>query len=230
MTFFRSSGRCSGRSAPATAPTVVVSEERADPGRPARHGPGGRDDAVVSRSWTAGSVHCRSGDGRPYLAVFVLTHADQDHCRGFADLLEAGDDRGAVGDAAAVAGVRGRRRAVSCVRTRRHSRRNRPPGPGDEGPRPPAASTRVAVTASWSSATTPTRNKHAYAELPIGTWPTPGDSVTTLDGDGFRGPVRGVHPRAVQGRLRRGPQRDIAGDAGHADRARRPGRQGAAVR
>jgi beta-lactamase superfamily II metal-dependent hydrolase len=28
-------------------------------------------------------------DGRPYLAVFVLTHADQDHCRGFADLLEA---------------------------------------------------------------------------------------------------------------------------------------------
>jgi beta-lactamase superfamily II metal-dependent hydrolase len=28
-------------------------------------------------------------NGRPYLAVFVLTHADQDHCRGFADLLEA---------------------------------------------------------------------------------------------------------------------------------------------
>lgn len=26
-------------------------------------------------------------DGKPYLAVFVLTHADQDHCRGFADLL-----------------------------------------------------------------------------------------------------------------------------------------------
>lgn len=26
-------------------------------------------------------------DGRPYLAVFVLTHADQDHCRGFQDLL-----------------------------------------------------------------------------------------------------------------------------------------------
>ncbi|WP_432991036.1 hypothetical protein [Dactylosporangium sp. CA-233914] len=26
-------------------------------------------------------------DGEPYLAVFVLTHADQDHCRGFADLL-----------------------------------------------------------------------------------------------------------------------------------------------
>ncbi|KQS54530.1 hypothetical protein ASG36_20745 [Geodermatophilus sp. Leaf369] len=26
-------------------------------------------------------------DGRPYLAVFVLTHADKDHCAGFADLL-----------------------------------------------------------------------------------------------------------------------------------------------
>lgn len=27
-------------------------------------------------------------DGRPYLAVFVLTHPDQDHCRGFKTLLE----------------------------------------------------------------------------------------------------------------------------------------------
>lgn len=26
-------------------------------------------------------------DGKPYLAVFVLTHPDQDHCRGFAELL-----------------------------------------------------------------------------------------------------------------------------------------------
>src|SRR5581483_11302937 len=27
-------------------------------------------------------------DGRPYLSVFLLTHPDQDHCRGFADLLD----------------------------------------------------------------------------------------------------------------------------------------------
>lgn len=27
-------------------------------------------------------------DGEPYLAVFALTHPDQDHCRGFADVLE----------------------------------------------------------------------------------------------------------------------------------------------
>lgn len=28
------------------------------------------------------------GDGEPYLAAFVLTHPDQDHCRGFAALLD----------------------------------------------------------------------------------------------------------------------------------------------
>lgn len=28
-------------------------------------------------------------DGKPYLAVFALTHADKDHCLGFADLLSA---------------------------------------------------------------------------------------------------------------------------------------------
>jgi hypothetical protein len=28
-------------------------------------------------------------DGAPYLSVFALTHADQDHCRGFGDLLDS---------------------------------------------------------------------------------------------------------------------------------------------
>src|SRR5262249_30477315 len=27
-------------------------------------------------------------DGKPYLSCFVLTHPDEDHCRGFADLLK----------------------------------------------------------------------------------------------------------------------------------------------
>ncbi|MGQ0823781.1 MAG: hypothetical protein ACT4OX_01915 [Actinomycetota bacterium] len=27
-------------------------------------------------------------DGRPYLSIFAMTHPDQDHCRGFAELLE----------------------------------------------------------------------------------------------------------------------------------------------
>lgn len=30
----------------------------------------------------------KDGDDKPYLAVFALTHADQDHCKGFAELLE----------------------------------------------------------------------------------------------------------------------------------------------
>ena len=30
-------------------------------------------------------------DGTPYLAVFVLTHPDQDHCLGFAELLKRVD-------------------------------------------------------------------------------------------------------------------------------------------
>ena len=30
----------------------------------------------------------KTDDGEPYLAVFALTHADKDHCCGFADLLD----------------------------------------------------------------------------------------------------------------------------------------------
>jgi beta-lactamase superfamily II metal-dependent hydrolase len=41
--------------------------------------------AVVDR--LAETLPKTGPDGMPYLAVFVLTHADQDHCRGFADLL-----------------------------------------------------------------------------------------------------------------------------------------------
>src|SRR5690349_1466843 len=48
-------------------------------------------------------------DGAPYLSVFALTHADQDHCTGFGDLLDSEILIGAVGDPAAVARVhRGR--------------------------------------------------------------------------------------------------------------------------
>jgi beta-lactamase superfamily II metal-dependent hydrolase len=41
--------------------------------------------AVVDR--LAESLPATGPDGMPYLAVFVLTHADLDHCRGFEDLL-----------------------------------------------------------------------------------------------------------------------------------------------
>ena len=35
--------------------------------------------------------HLPQKDGRPYLAAFALTHPDQDHCRGFAQLLDEVD-------------------------------------------------------------------------------------------------------------------------------------------
>src|SRR5260370_22938899 len=47
-----------------------------------------RDDAVVTPVVDVLAACLPERHGRPYLAVFVLTHADQDHCRGFADLLE----------------------------------------------------------------------------------------------------------------------------------------------
>ncbi len=31
----------------------------------------------------------KTADGKPYLAVFALTHADKDHCQGFGDLLDS---------------------------------------------------------------------------------------------------------------------------------------------
>ena len=64
------------------------------------------------------------------------------------------------------------------------------------------------------------REKHAYAELPLEYLTGPGHAITPLDGDDVAGRVRGVHPRAVQGRLRRRPQRDLARDAGHAHATR----------
>ena len=45
-------------------------------------------------------------DGKPYLAVFALTHADKDHCLGFADLLAKVTIRPALGNTALVARIR----------------------------------------------------------------------------------------------------------------------------
>jgi hypothetical protein len=43
------------------------------------------DGAVVSPVVDELAASLPKRKGRPYLAVFVLTHADQDHCCGFAD-------------------------------------------------------------------------------------------------------------------------------------------------
>src|SRR5260370_9055720 len=47
------------------------------------------DDAIVTPVVDALAACLPKRNGRPHLAVFVLTHADQDHCRGFADLLKS---------------------------------------------------------------------------------------------------------------------------------------------
>ena len=98
----------------------------------------------------------RGTDGRPYLAVFVLTHADKDHCSGFEELL----DQVTIGelwatprlwreyaDAGRAGAVQGRHRRSRKSRSAGSRRRRRPW---------PAARSRPAATASWWSATTPT--------------------------------------------------------------------------
>lgn len=48
------------------------------------------DDAVVAPVIDRlADVLPSSADGKPYLSVFALTHADLDHCRGFGDLLDS---------------------------------------------------------------------------------------------------------------------------------------------
>src|SRR3954453_13320299 len=67
--------------------TIVVDDEivvQVDlPGLAKADQDGTPETAVVDRLIEA----LPQRDGRPYLAVFVLTHADLDHCRGFQDLL-----------------------------------------------------------------------------------------------------------------------------------------------
>lgn len=46
------------------------------------------DDATVSAVVDCLVDQLPQVDGEPYLSVFILTHADKDHCKGFADLLE----------------------------------------------------------------------------------------------------------------------------------------------
>ncbi len=119
--------------------------------------------------------------GRPYLAVFALTHADQDHCRGFADLLKTVtigelwatprlwreyEDADAVicEDARAFQEEAERRvRATRAAAAR-----------GEE----PASGNRILVVGYDSD-----REQHAYADLPGQYLTGPGHAVTKLDGD-----------------------------------------------
>jgi hypothetical protein len=119
--------------------------------------------------------------GRPYLAVFVLTHADQDHCRGFADLLEAVtigelwatprlwreyEDADAVICTDARAFQEEAKRRVCATRTA--------VGRGER----PASGDRILVVGYDSD-----REEHAYADLPAEYLTGPGHTVTNLDGE-----------------------------------------------
>lgn len=125
-------------------------------------------------------------DGRPYLATFVLTHADKDHCLGFADLL----DRVLIGElwstprlwreyndpdsdelcSDAVAFREESERRIGA--TMKAVGEGLAPGSGD----------RIRVVGYDNDHST-----HAYDELPRIYLSSPGDSVTSLDGHELAG-------------------------------------------
>lgn len=120
-------------------------------------------------------------DGRPYLAVFALTHADTDHCLGFADLLEKvtigelwatprlwreyldGAEDDLCEDARAFQEEAERRVAAVLADV----------ADGKE----PASGDRIIVFGYDTD-----HDKHAYNELPPEFKSGPGKSVTALDG------------------------------------------------
>jgi hypothetical protein len=139
------------------------------------------DGAVVTPVVDELAASLPRRNGKPYLAVFVLTHADQDHCRGFADLLKAVtigelwatprlwreyenadtvicDDARAFQEEAERR-VRATRAAAAC---------------GEE----PASGDRILVVGYDTD-----RDQHAYADLPDQYLTGPGHAVTSLDGD-----------------------------------------------
>jgi beta-lactamase superfamily II metal-dependent hydrolase len=120
-------------------------------------------------------------DGRPYLSVFALTHADKDHCQGFADLMEAvtigelwatprlwreyQDSDAAICEDARAFQEEAERRVRA---TRRAVARGEKPKSGD----------RILVVGYDSD-----RDQHAYADLPDEYLTGPGHLVTSLDGE-----------------------------------------------
>ncbi len=122
-------------------------------------------------------------DGKPYLAAFILTHADRDHCTGFADLLdrvtigeiwatprlwreysEADGGDGLCEDAQAFQEEAERRVAAVCKAV-------------EDGVEP-ACGDRIRVLGYDTD-----HEKHAYSELPDEYLTYPGQAVTTIDGE-----------------------------------------------
>jgi len=123
----------------------------------------------------------RLDDGRPYLAVFALTHADADHCGGFGDLLdsdvvigelwatprlwrELADGEELSEDAEAFHKEAKRRVAATLAAV--------------ASGREPASGDRVRIIGYDED-----REDHPYAELPEAYFSFPGEAITTLDGE-----------------------------------------------
>lgn len=120
-------------------------------------------------------------DGRPYLAVFALTHADKDHCLGFADLLakvqigelwstprlwrEFNDPDAADPCADAIAFREESERRIEVTRAALAA--------GGE----PDSGNRIVVIGYDDE-----HGEHPYDDLPDGYKSWPGHSITTLDG------------------------------------------------
>ncbi len=121
-------------------------------------------------------------DGKPYLAAFVLTHADADHCSGFAKLL----DEATIGelwatprmwreylDDPAGPDLCDDAKAFHDEVKRRVTEIKKAVDAGNE----PAYGDRVLIVGYDTD-----HDEHAYSELPDEYLITPGDSVTTIDG------------------------------------------------
>lgn len=125
-------------------------------------------------------------DGRPYLAVFVLTHADKDHCSGFADLLA----RVTIGELWATPRLWREfddpdapelckdAKAFQEESVRRVEATKKAIASGTE----PSSADRILVVGYDTD-----HDKHAYSELGSPYLATPGDSITKLDGKDFAG-------------------------------------------
>ncbi|HEV2639023.1 MAG TPA: hypothetical protein VGX23_28015 [Actinocrinis sp.] len=120
-------------------------------------------------------------DGRPYLAAFALTHADMDHCCGFADLLdqvtigqlwatprlwrEYEDGDVVICEDARAFQQEAERRVEA---TRRAVARGEQPGSGD----------RILVVGYDTD-----HDKHAYSDLPAQYLTGPGHLIAEVDGE-----------------------------------------------
>jgi beta-lactamase superfamily II metal-dependent hydrolase len=139
------------------------------------------DGAVVTPIVDNLVAYLPKQDRRPYLSVFALTHADEDHCQGFADLLEAVT----IGelwatprlwreyqDADAV--ICDDARAFQDEAERRVRATQAAAGRGEQ----PKSGDRILIVGYDSD-----REQHAYADLPDEYLTGPGHLVTSLDGE-----------------------------------------------